>query len=98
AGAALLAFLLGHSSSVGPALARLMPRADGAWRRTEGLAISGALLVVGTTLVTILVGRVGLETLTESEYVRGFEATDVLGCVAGGVMMSQVGIVDYYIT
>jgi len=98
AGAALLAFLLGHSSSVGPALVRLMPRADGAWRRTEGLAISGALLVVGTTLVTILVGRVGLETLTESEYVRGFEATEGLGLLAGGVMLAQVGLVVLYLT
>ena len=98
AGVALLAFLLGHSSPLGPALAEFMPRADGAWRRSEGLAISGALLAVGTTLVMILVGRVGLETLTESEYVRGFEATEGLGLLAGGVMLGQIGLVVLYLT
>ena len=98
AGAALLAFLVGHSSSMGSALAEFMPRADSAWKRSEGLAVSAALLLAGATLVGILVGSIGLETLTESEYVRGFEATEGLGLLAGGVMLGQVGLVVLYLT
>ena len=95
---AFLSFLLGYSSTIGPTLARLMPFADGAWRRREGLTIAGGLLLVGAVLVRLLIGSVGLETLTESEYVRGYQETAGLGVLAGGVMLVQIGLVVLYLT
>ena len=95
---ALLAFLFGYASAAGPALGGLMPRADGAWTRGEGLAISSGLLVLGTALVGILVGTVGVETLVESEYARVYEATAGLGVLAAGVMLVQTGLVVLYLT
>jgi hypothetical protein len=96
--AALGAFILGYVSPLGRAVAGLMPHSDGTWRRNEGLAISGGLLVLGALLVGILVGSVGLETLTESDYARGYEATAGLGVLAGGVMLAQIGVVVLYLT
>ena len=98
AAAALLSFLLGYWSAIGPAFAKLMPRADGVWSRSEGLVISWGLLLLGTALVTILVGMVGLETLTESQYARGYEAISGLGILAGGLMLVQLGLVVLYLT
>jgi hypothetical protein len=97
AAAALLSFLLGYSSPIGPSFAKLMPRTDGAWSRSEGLAISWGLLLLGAALVAILVRMVGLETLTESEYARGYEATAGLGILAGGLMLVQIGLVVLYL-
>jgi oligosaccharide repeat unit polymerase len=96
--AALLAFLLGSSSIIGTAFTTLLPRADGAWRRSEGLAISAGLLLIGSALMVALVGRVGLEIFTESEYVRTFEATAGLGVLAGGAMLLQLGLVVLSLT
>ena len=98
AAAALLSLLLGYSSPIGPAFARLMPRTDGTWSRGEGLAISWGLLLVGAALVAILVQMVGLETLTESEYARGYEATAGLGILAGGLMLIQIGLIVLYLS
>jgi oligosaccharide repeat unit polymerase len=95
---ALFAFLFGYSSPAGPALAGLMPRADGDWTRGEGLAISSGLLVLGTALVGTLVGTVGVETLVESAYARGYEAIAGLGVLASGVMLAQTGLVVLYLT
>jgi hypothetical protein len=97
AAAALLSFLLGYSSPIGPSFAKLMPGTDGAWSRSEGLAISWGLLLLGAALVAILVRMVGLETLTESEYARGYEATAGLGILAGGLMLVQIGLVVLYL-
>lgn len=96
--AAFLSFLFGYSSAIGPVLARLMPQADGAWRRSEGFAISWGLLLIGAALVGILVGSVGLETLTESKYARGYQETAGLGVLAGGVMLVRIGLVVLYLT
>jgi oligosaccharide repeat unit polymerase len=96
--AAFVTFLLGYSSAVGPAFAKHMPRADAAWRRSEGLAISWGFLMVGAMLVGILVGNVGIETLTESEYARGYQETAGLGVLAGGVMLMQIGLIVLFLT
>jgi oligosaccharide repeat unit polymerase len=96
--AAILGFLLGYATALGPALTWLLPRADGPWRRREGLAVSWGLLMAGGALLVMLVGRVGLEIFTESDYVRSFEATAGLGVLAGGVMLSQLGLVVLYLT
>jgi len=96
--AALGAFILGYASPVGRAVAGLMPRSDGPWKRQEGVVISAGLITLGTLLVGILVVNVGLETLTESDYARGYEATAGLGVLAGGVMLAQIGIVVLYLT
>jgi oligosaccharide repeat unit polymerase len=96
--AAVLGFLLGYATALGPALTWLLPCADGPWRRREGLAVSWGLLMVGGALLALLVGSVGLEIFTESDYVRSFEATAGLGVLAGGVMLSQLGLVVLYLT
>jgi hypothetical protein len=96
--AALFSFLVGYSSAIGPALARLVPRADSAWRPTEGLTISATLLLAGATLVAILVRIIGIDTLIESEYARAYEATAGLGLLAGGLMLIEIGLVVLHLT
>jgi hypothetical protein len=52
----------------------------------------------GATLVALLVRSIGIDTLTESEYARAYEATAGLGLLAGGLMLLQLGLVALYLT
>jgi len=95
--AALFGFVLGYALPVGQALGNSAPRVDGVWRRSEGVLIASALLLVGTALVGALVARVGPDTYLSSTYVSGFEAEAGSGLLAAGVILCQLVLIVLYL-